>query len=231
MTITEAKPVVEFDHKYPGGCDAYRHEDGSITYIVFDDDSEHANPRNNDGNVATLIQCNDRCIDLDRDSGGYIDEARDRWRWTDYASMPGGTFSDRAVKKAGRQTMVERYLAMFQPEVLHFEDYWSAGDCYGWGFVTREAWVKWMGEDYDGPVTPKEAFDSEVRVFGLWATGEVYGAVHVSVGEPIVVYGDHGAYVDGYKTEEESCWGFLGYDGNQQIAEQMTESPVTEVLA
>lgn len=202
---------VEFDaYAYPNMVDAFRHADGSITYIVYDDDAADSNPRDYDGNIATLIQGNSRCIDLDLDDAGLSEAAR---RF-----------------ELGSE-LFERYLAMFRPDILHVDPYWSAGDSYGWGYVTRENWERAMGEDYDGDVTPESAFDAELKLYREWAEGEVYGAHHVTIGDPIVVYGDHGAYVDGYLTEDDSCWGFLGYDNHQDIAATFTNSPITEVLA
>ena len=84
--------------------------------------------------------------------------------------------------------------------------------------------------EYQPTTTPEEAFKQEVDLYNQWASGEVYGAYHVSVGEPIVVLGEEGAYIDGYKEDEDSCWGFLGYDDRKEIAQHFTDSPVTEVL-
>lgn len=231
-TATERRTEVEFDENaYPNICDAYRHEDGSITYIVYDDDGSSASPRECDGNISTLIQVNSIAIDIDDDDVG-LGEARDRWDWTRYPSMVGGTRSDRAIKACGRDELMTRYLAMFDPEIEYYCDHWSAGSSYGWGYVTRENWVKAMGEDpYTGDVTPETGFDQEVDLYRQWANGEVYGAHHVTVGDPIVKFWDHGAYIDGWSTEEDDCWGFLGYPDHRDIAKQFTDSPITEVLA
>ena len=194
---------VEFDQNaYPNVCDAFRHADGSITYIVWDDDSSAENPREYDGNIATLIQCNDRCNDIDTDDAG-LSEARDRL------------------------DAFERYLAMFRPDIVHYVGYWTAGDSYGWGYVTR---ADWEAAGYTSTVTPQQAFEQEVDIYRQWANGEVYGAHHVTVGDPIVVLGEEGAYVDGFETVEEDCWGFLGYDDRRDIAATFTDSPIVEVL-
>jgi len=190
------------------GCvDAYRHANGAITYIVYDNDASHANPRDDEGNVATLIQLNDRCINLDV-ADDRIAEAYDRF---------------------GTSVGMDRYLAMFRPDILHWDPAWSASDSYGWGCVYREAWEAAMHppppgegatreqvEDYLEPtvtVTPEEAFDAEVELYRQWVDGEVYGAVHV--------------HPDG---DTESVWGFLGYDDHKDIAAQMSASPITETL-
>lgn len=178
-----------------------RHEDGSVTLIMWDEDGEYANPRNNDGNVATLIQTNSRCSDIDDDDAG-LGEARER-------------FDD---------AMMRRYLTMFRPDIAYYADYWSAGDSYGWGYVTRDA-MREAGLSAN-PVDAQEAFDQEVSLYRQWAEGEVYGAIHLTVGAPVVRYGAEGAYVDGYDVEEDSCWGFLGYDDLADIATQFTDSPV-----
>lgn len=199
----EVADVVEFDEdQHKGLVDAYQHADGSITYIVYDEDGSDANPRDNDGKVATLIQTNDSCVDIDEDTE-YLGEARDRW----YGGWGYGDFS------CDQTAMMERYLAMFRPEILHYDGHWSAGDSSGWGYVTRKDWERWMGEDYAGPVTPEEAFDQEVSVYRQWANGEVYGGIHERKNKP-----------------EESCWGFLGYDDHKDIAMTFTDSPIVDTL-
>lgn len=185
--------VVEFDEAYPNMLDAYRHLDGSISYIVPDEDGEHVNPRNNDGNVSTLIQVNHRCIDIDHDDEG-LREAHERFT------------------EDGALDLMRRYLAIYRPDILHYDDNWSAGDSHGWGYVTRESWERWMGADYSGDVTPEQAFDQEVDVYRQWANGEVYGCVHVT------------------KQDDDSVWGFLAYDDHKDIAKQFTESPIIDTL-
>ena len=199
---------VEFERDTPDMVDAYRHANGAITYIVHDYDGSNSNPRGDEGNVATLIQCNTSCIHLDDDVAGLRD----------------------AFDRFGTSVGMDRYLAMFRPDILHWDPEWYAGrDSYGWGYVTREAWEEAMFppppgegatreqvEDYLEPTvttTPEEAFDAEVKLFGQWAEGEVYGAVHV--------------HPDG---DTESVWGHLGYDDHKDIAAQMSESPITETL-
>ena len=250
--ITLERPEVEFDQgAYPNVCDAYRHEDGSITYIVYDFDGEHANPRENDGNVATLIQENDHYIAIDEDHAG-LKEARERFDCYGRHGTSAHGYAHGTKVALDREAMMRRYIAIFRPDILYYRDRWGEGDSYGWGYVDVETWRKWMYPEkpymtenatpeeqasaaeyyltYEPSCTPEEAFNQEVDVYGQWARGEVYGAHHVSVGEPIVTYGDQGAYVDAYKEDEESCWGFLGYDEHKDIAAQFTDSPITEVL-
>lgn len=65
------------------------------------------------------------------------------------------------------------------------------------------------------PVDAQEAFDQEVKVYGLWANGEVYGSAHVAK------RGD----------EPDMVFGHLGYEDNADIASNYTDSPIVEVLA
>lgn len=178
---------------------------GCTIRILPDDDGEYANPRDDDGNVATLIQVADRYLDIDRDDAG-LGEARDHF-W-DYGrrrysspKFPGRSHTH------DRDDMVRRYIGMFRPDILFYEDSWSAGESYGWGYVTREDWDRWMGEDYDGEVTPQQAFAQEVEQYRMWAEGEVYGYViyESEVDE------DDDITVDDL-TEVDSCWGFLGLE-------------------
>jgi len=204
------RPVEYEPDRFPLLSDAYRHEDGSITYVCTQLDSEDSNPRQDDGNIATLIQVNTRCIEVDSDRAG-LEEAHDRWG------------------RGHLRAYFDRYLRMFRPDIVHYEPHWSAGDSYGWGYVTLEAWEEHMLPDPPGEnatpeqvehfvsyvptITPAEAFESEVKVYGQWCNGEVYYATNV--------------HPDG---TEESCGGFLGYDDHKDIADQVAGSPVTETL-
>jgi hypothetical protein len=172
--------------------DAYRHEDGSITYVFAEKHPEADSPRSYDGNVATLIQRNTRCLDIDGDQAD-LSEAYERFT----------------------HALMRRYVAMFRPDILHYEEHWSAGDSYGWGYVTKEAWERAMGKYYDGDVTPEQAFDQEVKIYGQWANNEIYGSAHVA---------KRGA-------EPDFVYGHLGYDDHRQIAAYHTDSPILEVLA
>lgn len=201
--------------------DAYRHEDGSLTYICWDPEPyDTESPRDYDGNVATLIQTNSRCNDIDDDDAG-LREAHERWEWVDdrgffdYMPKPFDTPTNRVLAKYSREKLMARYLAMFRPDVLYYIERWSAGDSYGWGYVTREDWERWMGAGYDGTLTPEQAFDQEVKVYGQWANGEVYASCHVAKrgDEPDMVFGN------------------LGYEKSEDIALNYTDSPILEVLA
>lgn len=205
---------LEAGTEYEPHAETFRHADGSATVIVYDTDAEHANPRDNDGNVATLIQENDRYNDIDDDHAG-LSEARNYF--------------------GGDAAMVRRYLGMFRPDIAYYADYWHAGESYGWGYVTTAALEEHFPEKLCGDraayfakhdLSPEKLLEQEVDIYRQWAEGEVYGAIHLEVGEPIVAYGEHGAYVTGYQVEEESCWGFLGYDELEDIAAEMTDSPV-----
>lgn len=203
---------VEFDSTRERLSEAYRHENGAITYIVYDDDGQHANPRDSDCNLATLIQRNTRCIDVDSDDAG-LTEAYDR-------------FGNH--RRVGTTERMKRYLSIFRPDIVHYCDYWSAGDSYGWGYITRETWEREMAPP-PGPhptpeavqawltatttITPEKAFKAEVEVYRQWCEGEVFGGIH--------------EHPDG---TSDSCWGFLGYDDHQDIAWHFTTSPITETL-
>lgn len=201
----------ELEHE---AAESFTHEDGSRTFVVYDDNSDTESPRDYDGNVATLIQCNSRCIDIDSDDAG-LSEARDRF----YRDEP----------------MMQRYVAMFRPDIALYVDYWSAGDSYGWGYVTTEAWSEafppgFEGRNRDGsPLTPEQVFDSEVSLYRQWANGEVYGYVHVTPGQALTSLVVDFAPDDedrGHEYDEDSVWGFLGYDSLRDIAAEATSSPV-----
>lgn len=189
--VPKFNPEKVLGHDSEGSLsDAYRHEDGSITYVFGEVNPDADSPRTYAGNVATLIQTNTRCIDVDEDDAG-LAEAYDRFT---HAEM-------------------RRYLAMFRPDIVHFDERWSAGDSYGWGYVTRDAMHE-AGLSAD-PVTAQEAFDQEVKVYGQWANNEIYGSAHVAK------RGD----------EPDFVYGHLGYDDHRDIAAYHTDSPILEVLA
>lgn len=165
---------------------------GKTVEIHYDTDGDHSNPRNNDGVISTLIQENSNCINVDSDDA-YLGEARDWFYRYDNA--------DGVVRTLDREDMMRRYIAMFRPDVAYYADEWSAGDSHGWGYVTVESWTKWMGEDYEGEVTPQSAFEGEVGEYRKWATGEVFGYVITDE--------------DG---KEDSCWGFIGEEYALQSA-------------
>jgi len=178
--------------------DAFRHEDGSITYVFHDPEpGDTESPRTYDGNVATLIQENSWCIDLDDDDAG-LREAHDHF----YGQGRHTT------------TLMRRYLEIFRPEILHYEEHWSVGQSgsYGWGYVTRDA-MHQAGLSAN-PVDAQEAFDQEVKVFGQWAEGEVYGSCHIAE----------------RRSKPDCVFGHLGYTDSRAIAAYHTESPILEVL-
>lgn len=225
--VDETRPFVEFEPS-DNIWDAFRHADGSITYIVSDEYSEHANPRTDrDCNIAVLVQTNTRCIDFDEDSEG-LGAAWDRWDGRD------------------RERYLARYVSIFRPDILHLAEWHAGEDSRGFGYVMRDRWDEHMVPsgrpmttaelteylDDDGTRKRAEAaFDAEVRDLDLWCSGYVFAARHVRPGEPEIVYGDHGAYVTGWEQVEEWCHGFLGYHHNRDICGEMTASPITEVLA
>lgn len=239
MTITGYEaPVLEFDEKkHEHLADAYRHDDGSITYVVWDSDGQSANPRE-DENLTTLINEARNYIAIDTDDAG-LSDARRRWEWTDYGSVVGDALYrdpsrvDTTIYNTGAEKLMQRYVAIFRPDIVHYVHRWEFSSSqsdyhYGWGYITRERWDELMGD------TPTDdagkRFDGEVDVYRQWVAGEVYGAIHETLGEPIVELGEQGAHITGYKVDEEDCWGFLGYDDHKDICGQFTNSPVIDTL-
>lgn len=213
---TTERPVREFVH-----------EDSSHTFVVYDDDPGHANPRD-DENVARLVMKHRDYRNLDEPDNG-IDDARSRW--------------------GEESPLVTRYVAMFRPDIAHYEPRWEVsgstqGDwAYGYGYVLVEDAERIAvtpdpkyTHDYNRAhpesrrfrEVAKKALDQEVTVYGLYFAGEVFGGFHIKRGKPIVTYGEHGAYVDGYEADEEAVWGFLGYDNLRDICGEFTASPVAE---
>lgn len=218
----------------------FRHADGSVTVVEVEEYVEpFMSPREDDGNVARLVNEHRDYVDLDEPDAG-IAEARERWG--------GGYRVGQSI--VGETIMVRRYLAMFRPDIAHYEDRWevtgnSQSDWqYGWGYVTTEdaASIALVADpkythDYNRahPQSRRfrqvaaEAFDAELKVYGQYFAGEVYYATHLTHGEPVVEYGEQGAYVAGWTVDDsESCGGFLGYDSLEDIAREMSSSEVLD---
>jgi hypothetical protein len=194
----------------------FAHEDGSLTFVMIDTDPEHADPREDEGLVSTLIREGRDYTPLDDDDEG-LAEARDRWDWLGtygYSSRGqrgGPHFVPTAADKAlfahyDRDKIMQRYVAMFRPDILHYCDRWEASGfsqghyTYGWGYVSRAKWEYAMGEGYTGPITPEEAFGQEVNIYELYFRGEVYGYVHIEPDGEVVT-----TDVDGEHAECRHC--------------------------
>lgn len=232
------------------------HEDGSVTVIEYGDydDSVHSNPREFDGNVAHLVATRPtgwpHYIDLDEHDEG-IKGARAQYE--DYDSTETGVrntyssskpleelFWGRHALLQGRskhncEYMVRRYLSICRPDVVHYDHDWQVDGTSqsdwrgGYGYVLAEDAER--ESEKDGPrltAWAKDAYEQELKVYGQWFAGEVYYARHFTIGKPIVIYGEHGAYVDSYEIDEDSCGGMLGYESNAAMAATFTDSPVVD---
>lgn len=201
-----------------GHVASYAHADGSVTVVMYDPvPGDCESPRDDDGNVATLIQENSRCIAVDTDDAG-LAEAHDRW---DYR---------------GGDVYMARYLAAFRPDIAAYVNRWDAGDSYGWGYVTREALAAAGFSDdretLSGTLQLRAGtlFDAEVAVYRQWADGEVCCAHHLTRGQSVTVADYTGATPAGTEVSEDTVYGFLGYDNLADIAASFTDSPVTGEL-
>lgn len=227
----------------------FTHEDGSHTFIMSDPEPEHANPRNNDGNLVHLVNLNRDYRDLDDPDSG-INEARERWDYLHHNGIPHYRWPDpertywndvqRLLirKRFTREDMVKRYVAMFRPDIVHYEDAWEVtgvvqGDWQdGYAYITREDFEGAGFTDEhrahypDFDFSPAGICKQELDVYALWFAQEVYGAITVKQGDPIVRFGEQGAYIDGYEPDEDACWGFLAYPSEREMAEQVNTSPI-----
>lgn len=120
---------------------------------------------------------------------------------------------------------VARYAAMFHPgEVLfvgglgrngYDGQLWLISDpawrsSYdGIILVTRENWVKAMGEGYTGSVTPQQLARDELAEYNAWASGEIYGYRVVKASD------DSDDIEDG--TETDACWGMIDGRGDDYV--------------
>lgn len=156
--------------------------EGYKGYVRVDEDAHNDSPRSWHPNTAVLIQCNDRRGDADECDDYGLAEARERW------------YNGKGIDSP----MIQRYVAMFRPDIAYYCDYWSAGrDLYGWGYVTRAALAE-AGYSSDAEVLngtlkmrARTLFDQEVDIYQQWADGEVYGitVVHEESGEEADLWG------------------------------------------
>lgn len=197
-------------------AETLRHEDGSVTVIEQEEYIEDwmSPRRDTDCNVARLVMKHRDYVDLDDPDYG-IEEARDRW--------------------GEESPLVERYVRMFRPDIAYYLPRWtvqgySQGDwAYGYAYVLWEDFVEGKTSGNESEVAAARlAIEAEVKEYEDYFAGRVFWGRHLTVGEPIVAYGDHGAYVAGYEIEEDNCGGFLGYESMKDIAWHFTGSPVIE---
>lgn len=213
------------------------HEDGSHTFIVYDFDAEHANPRDDDENLARLVlddysRRNWRGLD-DPDPG--IAEAVNHFAGYGRYRTTAPTWGVGSKSRRDSEYMIRRYLSIFRPDVAHYDEWQVNGSTQsnwqgGYGYVMVEDFIPGR----QGGLLPHEraaakiAFDAEVKLYGQYFAGEVYGGYHVRRGAEIVTFGEQGAYVDGYEADEDAVWGFLGYNEPKEIAAEFTDSPIVE---
>lgn len=220
----------------------YRHEDGSVTVILWETDPfDHESPRDWDGNVATLISTSRDYGDLDDDIAG-LSGARERWEWlgTFYYSSRGQRFpsapsvTKRALtRRYDREAIMARYVAMFRPDIAYYCDSWqvvghSQSDWQGgWGYVTTGVLEAYGMSTAQASV----AFTDELKVYEQHFRGEYPYAVHLSPKAPDLIsetvdYACDPVQVYGDDYDEDAVYGFLGYDDPADIAADFTTSPV-----
>lgn len=149
--------------------------------FILMDDFDHESPRTWGSSVATLVSTSPG----DQVDDDVADLARMRERYAPHARWARG------------EMLAERYLSIFRPEILHYEDYWSVGrDQFGFGYVTRDGWEAAMGADYAGDMTPADLFEQELETFRQWAEGEVYGVIvtHPESGEQASLWSIYDQY-------------------------------------
>lgn len=227
----------------------YVHEDGSHTFVMHDGTPEHSNPREYD-NVGHLVLAGQSARDyrpVDEDEEG-IRDVRDHFSVYDERANPRGWsvgYYDSMIKRQAEsrhtaEDMVRRYLSIYRPDIVAYVHEWQVNGTSqsdwqgGYAYVTREDYdaagftAEHLAAYPDDDLSPAGVLRGEIKVYGQWFAGEVYGAINVRRGEPVIVIGDEGAYVDGYEPKEEACWGFLGYASHRDIAAEVCASPITE---
>jgi hypothetical protein len=91
---------------------------------------------------------------------------------------------------------------------------WDSG-MVGWAYVRPDA-EKWEGMDEE------KVISSWVETFGQWINGEVYGWVSENLVTGSKVYDDEGHEDEAFAEwdEDESCWGYIGFDYACQAARE-----------
>lgn len=177
--------------------------------LEYDQDSSHLDPREED-----------RLVDI------VTGELR-RWNVATKDAMFQSAF-DR-FNNAGRAGLFKRWLKIFHdteamPVFLFehgnvalstgdFGDRWDSGQV-GWTYIRPDA-EKW--EDMDVPAILK----GFVETLGQWMNGEVYGWIAEELVKGTKVFeGDHADEAFEEWEQEDSCWGFIGYDYAQSEAKR-----------
>lgn len=134
---------------------------GLTVELHYDEDGSWANPRDNDGNVVTMLNLSRDYADLD--DAPALRGAIARWGFDD-------------------ERKIRTYLQAFHDVIYCDRWSWQGSSQsdwgHGWGYITRQAMrdAGWT----DDKITPEFAervFKAEVGTFESWAAGEVFGYV------------------------------------------------------
>ena len=172
---------------------------GRTVRILVDEDGSYCNPRENDGNLTTILGFHKRYKIGDTNPYGTERYAG----WDDL---------ERAVRMDNPGAIIlPLYMLDHSGTALSTTPFacpWDSGrvgfvlatrakikECYGWARLTPKRRDK-----------IHEAMRAEVAEYGAWCNGEVYGYTVSEPGDP--------------DTEADSCWGFIGFDYVREAAKE-----------
>lgn len=192
------------------------HEDGSVTAVVYDMDPEHADPRDMD-NLGIMLaphrryNLGDHEHPLVEEIVRYLDDGT---RWSVIARWLRIFHGTTTIIPLG--LIDHSGLSMYAGGGAHWCDPggWDSGTV-GFIFDTAET----RERTGVAPENVEKGLLSEVSVYDSYLRGEVYGVIHLTPTGEVVETDVDGSTVLGLTYEEDSCWGFLGYDSPRDLAE------------
>ena len=160
-----------------------------VTYAVRDDDPR--NPREEYDQFATLVQRDDSYVKVDEPDAD-IAAAWDR-------------FND--------EPLMERWVRIYRPDVVHFESVAGVGSGYGYAYITeaameRAGFKRRTSYPNEFEAQARQIIKGELEEYASWASSDVYGIAQETYHQE-----PDGTWV---RDSGEDCWGYVGTDYVQE---------------
>lgn len=151
-----------------------------VTYAVRHLDAE--DPRKDYDTFATLVQRDNSLIKVDEP------DADIAAAWDHFNDEP----------------LMERWVRIFRPDIVHFESVAGIGSGYGYAYITKAAMERAGFPEHEHAAHAPEIIKGELAEYGSWAEGDVYGIAQERYHRE-----DDGTWV---RDSGEDCWGFIGME-------------------
>lgn len=159
-----------------------------VTYAVRDEDAE--DPRKDFDHFATLVQRDDSYVKVDEPDAD-IAAAFDH-------------FDD--------EPLMERWVRIFRPDIVHFESVAGVGSGYGYAYITKAAMERAGFPEHEHAAHAAQVIKGELEEYADWASGDVYGIAQERYHRE-----DDGTWVRDSGTD---CWGYIGMDYVQDLVSE-----------